>query len=139
MAQKYRPPTQSRAGQIIDCVFVLVLVYVALLMPLLIGGGANEYTVEGAPENPTWASLEQNETMQAQWEKLGLDPEEAGELINTRFDYSIDPFWLLITAFVIIGYFVFLLKVSDKEYKEVISEVFDHAGDDQDKNADSRA
>ena len=33
---------------------------------------------------------------------------------------------LLLTAAVIIGYFVFLVRVSDKEYCDVIAEKFDH-------------
>ena len=63
--------------------------------------------------------------MQAQWEKLGHTPETASELISTRFDYTIDPLMLIITAVVILGYFVFLVKISDKEYKDVIREKFD--------------
>lgn len=137
MATKYKPPIQSRAGQIFDSVFVLALVYVALLLPLLLGGGASEYTVEDARENPTWESLNQNEAMQGQWEKLGFTAKEAGELVNTRFDYSINPLGLIITALVIIGYFIFLLKVSDKEYREVLSEVFDGESRGSNKNAGS--
>lgn len=124
MAVKYQPPVQSRSGQIIDCVFILALVYVALLLPLLIGGGASEYTVAGASDNPTWESLGQNEVMQAQWEKLEMTPAEAGALINTRFDYSFSAWSLIVTALVILGYFVFVLRVSDREYREVINEAF---------------
>lgn len=124
MPVKYQPRIQSRFGQVIDTVFVLALVYVALLLPLLIGGGASEYTVADARENPTWESLEQNPTMQAQWEKLDMTPKEAGQLINTRFDYSFSVWSLIVTALVIIGYFVFVLKVSDREYREVINEKF---------------
>jgi hypothetical protein len=124
MPVKYQPPIQSRLGQVIDTVFVLALVYVALLLPLLMGGGASEYTVADARENPTWESLEQNPTMQAQWEKLDMTPKEAGQLINTRFDYSFEPWALIVTALVIIGYFVFVLRVSDREYRDVIDEKF---------------
>lgn len=46
-------------------------------------------------------------------------------MITQRFDYSIDPLMLIITAVIILGYFVFLVKVSDKELREVIRERFD--------------
>ena len=83
------------------------------------------------PTTPTtepvsWETLEQNEAMQGQWEKLGYTPDTAAEIITTKFDYSIDPLMLLLTAAVIIGYFVFLVRVSDKEYCDVIAEKFDH-------------
>lgn len=124
MAKHYEPPKQSKFGQLFDSAFLLILVYVALFIPLVLGlTGAGSTT--SMPEEVTWATLEQNATMQAQWEKLGYTPETAAEIITTRFDYSINPLLLAITAIVIIGYFVFLVKVSDKEYREVIQEKFD--------------
>ena len=35
--QKYTPPEQSKGGQIFDSVFLLVLVYVTLFAPLVLG------------------------------------------------------------------------------------------------------
>lgn len=122
--QKYTPPEQSKGGQIFDSVFLLVLVYVTLFAPLVLGLTGGGTSVD-RPENVTWEALGQNETMQAQWEKLGYDAESAADIITERFDYTIDPTMLVITALVIIGYFVFLLKMSDKEYKQVIAEKFD--------------
>jgi len=72
------------------------------------------------------ANLGQNAVQQEQWIRLGYSPEKAAVLINNRFDYTIDPVMLGITFAVIIGYFIFLLKVSDKQYREVIAEKFDH-------------
>ncbi|SFO17697.1 hypothetical protein SAMN04487859_1189 [Roseovarius lutimaris] len=124
MSEHYEPPKQSGAGQFFDSIFLLVLVYVALFIPLILGltgaGSTNEM-----PEIVNWETLGQNATMQAQWEKLGYTPETAAEIITTKFDYTIDPLLLLITAVVIIGYFVFMVKVSDKEYRDVIREKFD--------------
>jgi Ca2+/H+ antiporter len=125
-------------GQFIDSAFLMALVYIALLMPILLGltGGETKSVLpEGvvrteaadgtvAWEGLSWEALDQNPTMQAQWEKLGYDLESAAELITTRFDYEIKPFALLITAAVIIGYFVFLVIMSEKEYREVIAERF---------------
>lgn len=124
MSNHYEPPKQSKAGQLFDSAFLLVLVYVALFIPLILGlTGAGSTTQ--IPEEVSWETLGQNATMQAQWEKLGYTPDSAAEIISTRFDYTINPLLLLITAIVIIGYFVFLVKVSDKEYREVIREKFD--------------
>ena len=119
----YRPPEQSKAGQIFDSVFLLALVYVVLFAPLVLGltGGG---TTTKAVEQPTWEALGQNETMAAQWEKLGYTPESAAEIITTRFDYSINPLALIITALVIFGYFFFVIRFSDREYREVIDERF---------------
>lgn len=128
MATKYQPPKQRRSGQIIDCIFIVALVYVCLLMPLLMGGGASTYVVPGAQKNPTWESLQQNSAMQAQWQKLGMNEQQAGELINTRFSYAINPWTLGLTVIVIIAYFAFMLKWSDKEYREVINEKFGPEG-----------
>lgn len=119
----YRPPEQSKAGQIFDSVFLLALVYLVLFAPLVLGltgGGTTTKTVE----QPTWEALGQNETMAAQWEKLGYTPESAAEIITTRFDYSINPLALIITALVIFGYFFFVVRFSDREYREVIDERF---------------
>lgn len=125
MKPLYEPPKQSGAGQFFDSAFLLVLVYVALFTPLILGlTGAGSTNV--MPETVSWETLEQNEVMQGQWEKLGYTPDTAAEIITTKFDYSIDPLMLLLTAAVIIGYFVFLVRVSDKEYRDVIAEKFDH-------------
>ncbi len=123
----YNPPKQGTFGQIVDSIFLLVLVYAALLMPLVVDFSGDEAAVEAAVIEdviPTWESLGQNETMQAQWEGLGIGVEEAAVIINDKFDYSIDPVSLILTALVIIGYFFFLFKVSDREYREVLSEKF---------------
>lgn len=124
MKKRYEPPKQSGIGQFFDSIFLLGLVYLVLFIPLVFGlTGADSVSV--VPEEVTWETLEQNETMQAQWEKLGYTPETAAELITQRFDYSINPLTFLLTAVIVIGYFVFLVRVSDKEYREVIREKFD--------------
>jgi hypothetical protein len=62
--------------------------------------------------------------MQAQWEKLGYTPESAHDLIATRFDYSFSALSLIVMVVVVVGYFVLMLRLSEKEYREVISEKF---------------
>lgn len=132
MKKKYTPPNQDTLGQIFDSLLILVLVYASLMLPLLFKG---EAAPAPAPESATavvaeavkvsWESLGQNAVQQAQWVKLGYDPEKAATLINNRFDYTIDPMMLIITILVVAGYFAFMLVVSEKEYREVIREKFD--------------
>lgn len=75
-------------------------------------------------ENLTWEALQQNEVMQAQWSKLGYDLQAAAEAITKRYDYSFDWLWLILTLAAIGGYFLFLVRQSDKEYRQVIAEKF---------------
>jgi len=75
-------------------------------------------------ENLTWEAVEQNAVMQAQWGKLGYDLQAAAEAITKRYDYSFDWIWLILTLAAIGGYFLYLVKQSDKEYRQVIAEKF---------------
>lgn len=129
MQKNYTPPNQGMFGQIFDTILVLVLVYASLMVPLLFKAAAkaeNAAAVAAAAVKATWESLGQNAIQQAQWIKLGYDPEKAATLINSRFDYTIDPMMLIITIAVVGGYFFFMLRVSDKQYREVIAEKFDN-------------
>ena len=128
MSNHYTPPNQGMFGQIFDSILILVLVYASLMLPLLMKAEAKaeEPAAAAAVVVNTWQSLEQNEVQQAQWVKLGYDPDKAATIINNRFDYTIDPMMLIITILVVVGYFVIMLKVSDKQYREVIAEKFDN-------------
>jgi predicted PurR-regulated permease PerM len=139
MAQRYNPPKQSIPGQLFDVAFLLALVFLALFVPLWLQIAVPS-RVEKLPANVTytaaadgtktwsglsWEALGQNPTMQAQWEKLGYKVEGAADIITQPFDYTIDYVGMVITALVILGYFVFMLRVSEKEYRQVIAEKFD--------------
>ena len=143
MAQRYNPPKQSVAGQFVDVILLLLFVFGALYLPILMHAAAVS-RVEKLPEGVTyttatdadgnttktwsgltWESLGQNATMQGQWEKLGYTAESAADIITQPFEYVIDYMGLLLTIVVIVGYYVFVLKVSDKEYREVIRERFE--------------
>ena len=129
MSKHYTPPSQGMFGQIFDSILILVLVYASLMLPLLMKKDAAPAAEPAAAAEVvvnTWESLGQNEVMQAQWLKLGFDPDKAAVIINNRFDYTIDPMMLIITILVVVGYFVVVLKVSDKEYRQVIAEKFDN-------------
>jgi hypothetical protein len=124
MSKNYIPPKQGWVGQIFDSFFILALVYLSLYLPLFFKADATSAVAASASAKPTWASLNLSPVVQQQWEKLGYDAEKAAALISNRFDYTIDPLWLIITAVVIVGYFFFVIKISDKEYREVIAEKF---------------
>jgi hypothetical protein len=70
-------------------------------------------------------ALKQTPAMAEQWVKLGYaDTAAAHDIIQNRVHYDIDWTQLIIMAAVVIGYFVFLFRASDKEYREVIDEKF---------------
>jgi hypothetical protein len=128
MKKHYSPPNQGIFGQIFDSLFILILVYASLMIPLLLKAeekAESAVAAVTAAANSTWESLGQNAVQQAQWIKLGYNPEQAAVLINDRFDYTIDPLMLVITIAVIAGYFIFMLTVSKRQYREVIAEKFD--------------
>ncbi|MBU6460662.1 MAG: hypothetical protein KGQ58_07290 [Proteobacteria bacterium] len=117
------PKIQSKLGQFVDCILILVLVYVSLYAPLFMQGKDNGNS-SNSSQKVTWQSLNQNTYEAGQWKKLGYTPQQAQPIIQTRFEYSISWPVLGLTALVIIGYYVFMLKISDKEYREVIREKF---------------
>ena len=139
MVARYNPPKQSIAGQLFDVAFLLALVFGSLFLPIWLKIAVPS-RVEKLPEGVsyatatdgtktwtgvTWENLNQNPVMQAQWEKLGYTKESAAEIITQPFDYTIDTSGVVITALVILGYFIFMLVMSEKEYKQVIAEKFD--------------
>lgn len=120
----YKPPVQGKVGQIIDVIVLLIMAIGALYIPLWMGlaGSSKE---PKAIENPTWEALGQNPVMVEQWEKLGFtDPAAAADLITARFDYSFSIGALIAMIVVIVGYYAILLRFSEKEYRDVISEKF---------------
>jgi predicted PurR-regulated permease PerM len=144
MAKVYIPPKQSVAGQLFDVAFLLALVFAALFLPLwlkiavpsrvekLPDGVTYTMAADGATKQwsgLTWEKLGQNPTMQAQWEKLGYTVETAADIITMPFDYTIDTAGVVITGVVIIGFFIFLIVMSDREYRQVIAEKFDRSTD----------
>jgi hypothetical protein len=120
---KYTPPEQSKVLQFVDIIFLLVAIFVALWLPLELGLAGAAKTMDTI-ENPTWESLQQTPAQVVQWEKLGYDPAKAHDEIQNRFNYDFDWKSLLVMSVVIIGYFVFLFRASDKEYRQVIAEKF---------------
>ena len=121
---RYTPPEQSKIGQIIDVIVLLGLSIGALFVPLKLGLSGAAKVVATPVENPTWATLGQTPAQAAQYEALGYTPASAHDIILARFDYSFAWSSLILMAILIVGYFVIMLKLSDREYKDVISEKF---------------
>ena len=121
---KYIPPEQSKAMQIFDIAFVVAAIFLALWLPLKAGwAGVSRAIIK--IDNPTWEALGQSPAQVAQWNKLGFaDAAAAHDIIQNKFDYTIDWMQLLIMSAVLIGYFVFLFMASDREYRDVINEKF---------------
>ncbi len=125
---RYVPPHQSKIGQIIDVIVLLVLIVGALRLPLWfdLAGGAKT----PAPFNATatWADLGQDTPEKiAAYKALGYDNpdnEALQAIITARYDYTINPVELAIMVIVVVGYFFLIIRFSGSEYKEVIAEKF---------------
>jgi len=113
--KKYQAPIQGKISQIMDVIVLLIL-----------SAGSSKVLPEDMPpiSEATWESLGQNATMVEQWEKLDFTPQTAAEIVLARFDYSFSIFALLALVVVIISYYTILLRFSEKEYRDVISEKF---------------
>ncbi|HMS94068.1 MAG: hypothetical protein JNN02_08335 [Tabrizicola sp.] len=120
----YDPPKQGMISQLIDVVVLVVLTVGALFVPLQLGLAGAAKSVATPVEAPTWEALGQNAAQSAQYEALGYTPESAHDLILARFDYSFSTVALLTMVAVIVLYYVLILRFSEVEYREVISEKF---------------
>ena len=120
---KYTPPEQSVFGQDFDTLFLLALVLGSLLAPWYFQlSGSAKITTDLAGKS--WTDMGQTAAQQAAWETLGQTPETAAPIIGSKFDYTFDPLWLAVTAAVIAAYFIFVVRYSDQEYRDVIRERF---------------
>lgn len=120
----YQPPRQGKASQIFDVLVLVVLTFGALFVPLWMGMAGAAKSVSTPVANPTWETLGQTEAQSAKYEALGFTPETAHDLILARFDYSFSITALLTMIAVILLYYVLILRFSEVEYREVISEKF---------------
>lgn len=121
----YSAPVQSKAGQLIDVIVLVILTVGALFVPLWMGLAGSSKTVATPVENPTWETLGQTPAQAAQYEALGYDPAGAHDLILARFDYSFSISAVVVMVVVIVVYYVLMLKFSESEYRDVIAEKFD--------------
>ena len=120
----YDPPKQSKASQLFDVVVLVVLTVGALFVPLWMGMAGAAKKVATPDPNPTWESLGQNAAQSAKYEALGYTPSTAHDLILARFDYSFTAGALVMMIAVVVLYYFLMLRFSEVEYREVISEKF---------------
>jgi len=120
----YQPPAQGKASQLIDVIVLVVLTVGALFVPIWLGVAGAAKSVTAPVANPTWESLNQNAAQAAKYEALGFTPQSAHDLILSRFDYSFSIGALLTMIVVIVLYYFLILRFSEVEYREVISEKF---------------
>ena len=121
---KYIPPEQQKAMQWVDIAVVVGAIFLALWFPLYMGWAGNSKVMEVVAD-PTWETLKQTPAQVEQWVKLGYpDAASAHDIIQNKWDYTINWLQLILLTVALVGYFVFLFKASDKEYREVIDEKF---------------
>ncbi len=120
----YVPPKQSKISQLLDVIVLVALTVGALFVPLWLNMAGSSKTVAEPVTAPTWEALGQNAVQAAQYEALGYTPETAHDLILSRFDYSFTAGALIVMIVVIVAYYFLMLKFSESEYREVISEKF---------------
>ncbi len=120
----YDPPKQGKASQLFDVIVLVFLTVGALFVPLWMGLAGAAKSVATPVENPTWETLGQTPAQAAKYEALGYDPASAHDLILARFDYSFSITALVTMIAVVVLYYVLILRFSDVEYREVISEKF---------------
>lgn len=120
----YVPPKQSKVSQLLDVIVLVALTFGALFVPLWLNMAGSSKSVAAPVAAPTWETLGQNTVQAAQYEALGYTPETAHDLILSRFDYSFTAGALIVMIVVIVAYYFLMLKFSESEYREVISEKF---------------
>jgi hypothetical protein len=120
----YQPPRQGKLSQLVDVVVLVVLTVGALFVPLWLNLAGAAKSVAAPVADPTWESLGQTPAQAAKYEALGYDPASAHDLILARFDYSFSFAALAAMVVVIVLYYVLILRFSEVEYREVISEKF---------------
>jgi hypothetical protein len=121
---KYTPPEQHKLLQWFDSAFIVAAIFLALWFPLYMGWAGNSKGIEKI-DNPTWETLKQTPAQVEQWVKLGYpDAAAAHDIIQSKWDYSINWLQLILLTAALVGYFVFMFRASDKEYREVIDEKF---------------
>ena len=112
--------------QVVDIIFLVAAIFAALWLPLKAGWAGASKSIDVIAD-PTWETLGQTPAQAEQWVKLGYaDAAAAHDVIQNNFHYSIDWLQLVIMAAVVIGYFIFLFRASEVEYREVIDEKFNN-------------
>lgn len=131
----YEPPKQSTRGQIVDTLFILLLLFVTLFVTTYIAnlGGAGEAGGNGSAEAKPVSELPISSAEKQQFQKM-IDADMTNlRAVNAAVEanqpntdeYAFSVLSLIITVVIAVAYMAFMYWVSFKEYKEVIRERFD--------------
>lgn len=131
----YEPPKQSTRGQIVDTLFILLLLFVTLFVTTYIAtlGGAGEAGGNGSAEAKPVSELPISSAEKQQFQKM-IDADMTNlRAVNAAVEanqpntdeYAFSVLSLIITVVIAVAYMAFMYWASFKEYKEVIRERFD--------------
>ena len=129
----YEPPRQSLRGQLVDALFILVLLFATLfvstyVLSLQAGGAAGGEEARPRPvsELPISAAEKQQFRKMIDAGMVDLravnDSVAANRASTDKYAFSV--LSLVVTAAIIIAYMAFVYRLSFKEYREVIEEKF---------------
>ena len=122
---KYTPPEQTRTMQVVDIIILLVPIFGALWAPLSAQAGpAHPKSWSKSTIRPGKASSRLPRRSNNGRSSAMPIAASAHDIIQNVYEYSVDWLQFVLMAAVLIGYFVFLFRASDKEYREVIAEKF---------------
>jgi hypothetical protein len=130
VGQPYQPPEQSRRGQLVDAITILLLIFATLFATTYIGQSQTDTATSDAAR-PV-ARLPVNPTERAQYQRLvdtgTTDLATVNSAVDTTADradkYQINVWALIGTAALLAIYLGLVYRVSFREYQEVIEERF---------------
>ena len=109
----YQPPEQSKFGQLIDTLFLLALVVASLFAPRLLRPRRRRQDRPRASPTRRWAGHGSERHHAGAVGEARLHAGDGGTTsIASRFDYSFSMPALVVTALVVIVYFVFVFRLS---------------------------
>jgi hypothetical protein len=129
----YEPPRQSLRGQLVDAVFILVLLFATLFVSTYVLGLQAGVPAGGEAAKPRPVSeLPISPAEKQQFQKMidaGMvdlqavnDSVAANRASADKYAFSV--LSLVVTAAIIVAYMVYVYRLSFKEYREVIEEKF---------------
>jgi hypothetical protein len=128
----YEPPRQSMRGQLIDAVFILVLLFLTLFASTYVlslqGGGAAGAAAEPRPVSELPISAAEKQQFQKMIDAGMVDLQTVNDSVlanrPSADKYAFSVLSLVVTAAIIVAYMAFVYRTSFKEYREVIEEKF---------------
>lgn len=129
----YEPPRQSLRGQLVDAVFILVLLFATLfvstyVLSLQAGGAAGGGGGQPRPVSELPISSAEKQQFQKMIDAGMVDLQAVNDSVAANRastdKYAFSVLSLVVTAAIIVAYMAFVYRLSFKEYREVIEEKF---------------